>query len=39
MHPVGNELAGLEPSATRPKFARVFETVAKVRQDLRARRR
>jgi uroporphyrinogen decarboxylase len=28
------ELARLSPSATRPKFARVFETVAKVRQDL-----
>jgi uroporphyrinogen decarboxylase len=28
------ELARLSPSATRPKFAQVFETVAKVRQDL-----
>jgi uroporphyrinogen decarboxylase len=28
------ELAGLKPSATRPKFGRVFETVARLRQDL-----
>src|SRR5262249_60912396 len=28
------ELARLNPSATRPKFERVFETVARVRQDL-----
>jgi uroporphyrinogen decarboxylase len=28
------DLARLSPGATRPKFARVFETVAKVRQDL-----
>ena len=28
------ELARLSESATRPKFARVFETVARVRQDL-----
>src|SRR5947207_13725544 len=28
------ELARLSASATRPKFARIFETVAKVRQEL-----
>jgi uroporphyrinogen decarboxylase len=28
------ELSRLNPAATRPKFARVFETVARVRQDL-----
>ena len=28
------ELAGLKPQATRPKFDRVFETVARLRQDL-----
>ena len=28
------DLARLNASATRPKFARVFETVARVRQDL-----
>lgn len=28
------ELAGLKPEATRPKFQRVFETVARLRQDL-----
>ena len=28
------DLARLSPSATRPKFARVFETVARLRQDL-----
>ncbi|MDX2205461.1 MAG: uroporphyrinogen decarboxylase [Hyphomicrobiaceae bacterium] len=28
------ELASLKPDATRPKFGRVFETVARLRQDL-----
>ena len=29
-----SELRRLQPNATRPKFARVFETVARLRQDL-----
>ena len=29
-----SELRSLQPNATRPKFARVFETVARLRQDL-----